>query len=578
MKKLLLGNEAIARGAYEAGALFATGYPGTPSTEVLEAIKDYKEVNTEWAPNEKTALESAIGASIAGSRVLVTMKHVGLNVAADALFTLSYTGVNGGIVILTADDPGMHSSQNEQDNRWYGLFAKIPVLEPSDSGECLNFTKLAFEISEKFDTPVLVRTTTVISHSRSVAEIQERKNVGLRPLEKNWQKYTMLPANALLRRPLVEKKINDLSLYAGESDINYAEYNDNSMGIITGGASFQYVKEAFPDASVLKLGITYPLNKKMIKEFAKKVDKLAVIEELDPFLEKEITAFGIKIDYGKNRLPSIGELSSNILRQSFGKNPTKSFEKSDVPLRPPTLCPGCSHRGVFRILKKLRVFVSGDIGCYTLGALPPLGAMHSCICMGASIGVAHGMSQVRKTGDQFKPVAIIGDSTFFHSGVTGLINAVYNGSNILVIIQDNRVTAMTGGQPNPGTGVKINGQAAPRIDIVKLAEASGVKNIIKFDPYDLKDTEEKLTAELEKPGVSVAISTDPCVLKYKIKLTPLRVELDKCTGCKICLSVACMALNWHPDTKKVTIDESLCTGCTVCEQMCNFDAIGVIDG
>ena len=578
MKKLLLGNEAIARGAYEAGVKFATGYPGTPSTEVLESIKQYKEVITEWAPNEKCALEAAVGASIAGSRTLVTMKHVGLNVAADAFFTLSYTGVNGGVVILSADDPGMHSSQNEQDNRWYGLAAKIPVLEPSDSGECLSFTKLAFRISEQFDTPVLIRTTTVISHSRSIAEIDERKDVKLRSIEKNWRKYTMLPANALLRRPLVEKKIEDISVYTKNSEINCIEYHDRSLGIITSGASFQYAKEAFPEASILKLGITYPLNKEMIKEFAKNVEKLAVIEELDPFLENQINSFGIKVDYGKNRLPSIGELSSNILRQSFGKAPLKSFEKTDAPIRPPTLCPGCSHRGLFRILKKLRVFVSGDIGCYTLGALEPLGAMHSCICMGASIGVAHGMSQVRKTDEHFKPVAVIGDSTFFHSGITGLVNAVYNGSNILVIVQDNRVTAMTGGQPNPGTGIKINGQAAPVINIVKLAEAIGVKNIVKFNPYDLADTEKKLTEELKKPGVSLAISTDPCVLKYRIKQTPLMVDLDKCTGCKLCLSVACMALSWHPDTKKVTIDESLCTGCTVCAQMCNFDAIGAIDG
>ncbi len=575
MKKLLLGNVAIAEGAYEAGVQYATGYPGTPSTEVLEAMAKFKEVLSEWAPNEKTALEAAIGASISGARVLVTMKHVGLNVAADPLFTLSYTGVNGGIVILTADDPGMHSSQNEQDNRWYGLAAKIPMLEPSDSRECLLFTKLGFEISERFDTPVLLRTTTAMSHSKSVVEINDRKNIELKPIDKDWQKYTMLPANAIVRRPLVEKRLDALREFAADGVLNRAEYKDKSLGIITSGISYQYVKEAFPDASILKLGMVYPLNKKIIEDFRSKVSKLFVVEELDSFLEMQIKSFGIKVDYGKNRLPSIGELSANIIRRGSNIERIESFKAEVAPARPPTLCPGCSHRGLFRVLKKLKVYVSGDIGCSTLGALAPLSAMHSCICMGSSIGVAHGMSQVRKTDEVFKPVAVLGDSTFFHSGITGLINAVYNGSDILIVIQDNRVTAMTGGQPDPGTGIRLKGQAAPIIDIKKLVEAVGV-NIVQYDPYSLENTEKVLREELKKPGVSVIISTDPCVLKFKIKTTPLTVELDKCTGCKLCLLVACMALSWHPDEKKVTIDESLCTGCLVCEQMCNFDAIGEI--
>ncbi len=574
MKKLLLGNAAIAEGAYEAGVQYATGYPGTPSTEVLEAMAEFKEVLSEWAPNEKTALEAAIGASISGARVLVTMKHVGLNVAADPLFTLAYTGVNGGIVILTADDPGMHSSQNEQDNRWYGLASKIPMLEPSDSQECLSFTKLGFEISERFDTPVLLRTTTAMSHSKSIVEINDRENVELKPIDKDWQKYTMLPANAILRRPTVEKRLGKLREFAA-GNINKIEYKDRSLGIITSGISYQYVKEAFPEASVLKLGMVYPLNKKIIEDFRSKVTELFIIEELDPFLEIQIKSFGIKVDYGKNRLPSIGELSANILRSGSNIEKIESFKKEDAPIRPPTLCPGCSHRGLFRILRKLRVYVSGDIGCSTLGALAPLSAMHSCICMGSSIGVAHGASQVRKTGEMFKPVAVLGDSTFFHSGITGLINAVYNGSDILVAIQDNRVTAMTGGQPNPGTGIRLKGQTAPVINIKKLVESIGV-NVVDYDPFNLEETEKILKEELKKPGVSVILSTDPCALKFKIKAKPLMVELDKCTGCKICLSVACMALSWHPDEKKVTIDESLCTGCLVCEQMCNFDAIGEI--
>ncbi|MCD6292385.1 MAG: indolepyruvate ferredoxin oxidoreductase subunit alpha, partial [Deltaproteobacteria bacterium] len=432
-KAILSGNEAIARGVWEAGVKLASGYPGTPSTEILENVKNYKDIYSEWTPNEKVALEVGIGASIAGARTLVTMKHVGINVAADPLFTFSYTGVKGGLILVSADDPAMHSSQNEQDNRNYGRFAKIPVIEPSDSQECKDFVAVALDLSEKFDTPVLYRTTTRTSHSKSMVTLGERtEQPGKVELEKNMPKYTMLPVSAKQRHPLVEERILKLKDYAETTPLNRVEYNDTKIGVITNGISYQYVREALPLASVLKLGLTYPLPENKIREFADKVDQLLIIEEGDPFFENQIKAMGIKVDHGKDLFPLTGEFSVAFLKsQVSGIEMELKDAAAGLPGRPPAFCPGCSHRGIFTILKKLKVFVSGDIGCYTLGALPPISAMHACVCMGASIGMGHGMAKVVEQSDDMsqKVVSVIGDSTFFHSGMTGLLNSIYNKSN-----------------------------------------------------------------------------------------------------------------------------------------------------
>jgi indolepyruvate ferredoxin oxidoreductase alpha subunit len=588
MKDILSGNEAIARGAWEAGVRFAAAYPGTPSTEILENIADYKDIESQWSPNEKVAAEVALGASIAGARSMAIMKHVGVNVAADPLFTASYTGVGGGFVLITADDPAMHSSQNEQDNRNYARFAKIPLFEPSDSQEAKDLLSLAFEISEEFDTPVLFRSTTRISHSKSIVELGERPELQpLTTLEKDVPKYTMLPGFARMKHPKVEERIEALKERAETLPVNRIEMGDPAVGIIATGAVYQYAREAFPNASFLKLGMTYPLPRKMIEEFRSKVDKLFVVEELDPFLEEMIYLMDVKVDGGKNLFSLCGELDPGTLARGLaaggatGAEPSlleaPSPEVAGLPQRPPTFCPGCSHRGVFTVLKKLRVFVSGDIGCYTLGALPPIGAMHACVCMGASIGMAHGMAKVVDAQGDVKnqAVAVIGDSTFFHSGVTALMDTIWNRGASVTIILDNRTTAMTGGQQNPGSGNTLDGEPAAMVDLPKLVEALGVKRVAHVDPYDLSETERVIKEELAAAEPSVIIATAPCVLEFRIKNDPWFIDEELCTGCKRCLRVGCIALNLIEDDDKtlVEIDANQCNGCGVCAQMCNFDAI-----
>ncbi len=579
-KAILSGNEAIARGAWEAGVKLASAYPGTPSTEILENIKDYVDIYSEWAPNEKVALEVGVGSAIAGARTLVTMKHVGVNVAADPLFTLSYTGVKGGLVLVSADDPAMHSSQNEQDNRNYGRSAKIPVIEPSDSQECKDFIAIAFDLSEEYDTPVLFRTTTRISHSKSIVTLGERtEQQEAIKLDKNMPKYTMLPVSAKKRHILVEGRILKLKEYAETTPLNRIEYNDTKLGIICNGISYQYVKEALPETSVLKLGLSYPLPENKIREFAGKVEKLVVVEEGDPFFEEQIKALGIRVVHGKDLFPLTGEFSAAFVKKQLtGEGPAFSEAVADLPGRPPAFCPGCSHRGIFTILKKLKVFVSGDIGCYTLGALPPISAMHTCICMGASISMGHGIDKVVAESDDNsqKVVSVIGDSTFFHSGMTSLLNCIYNGSSSVVMILDNRTTGMTGGQDNPGSGRTLSGEETVAVDIPALVKAMGIKNVLKVDPYDLEDIESKLKIALASKEITVIVVEAPCVLRYRISKPPLKVDAEKCTGCKRCLQVSCNALSLEvkDDRKFVVIDPNVCAGCGVCAQVCKFDAIG----
>ncbi len=579
-RAILSGNEAIARGVWEAGVRLASAYPGTPSTEILENVKNYKDIYSEWAPNEKVALEVGIGSSIAGARTLVTMKHVGINVAADPLFTFSYTGVNGGLILVSADDPAMHSSQNEQDNRNYGRFAKIPVIEPSDSQECKDFVATALDLSEEFDTPVMYRTTTRTSHSKSIVTLGERtEQPGKVELVKDMPKYTMLPVSAKRRHPLVEERIVKLKEYAETTPLNRIEYNDTKIGVITNGISYQYVKEAMPEASVLKLGLTYPLPENKIKEFAAKVDKLLIVEEGDPFFEDQITVMGVKIDHGKDLFPLVGELSAAFIKsQVSGVVAELKDAAADLPGRPPAFCPGCSHRGIFTILKKLKVFVSGDIGCYTLGALPPMSAMHACVCMGASISMGHGMAKVVESSDDMtqKVVSVIGDSTFFHSGMTSLLNCIYNKSNSVAMILDNRTTGMTGGQENPGSGLTLGGEEAIVADIPALVKAFGIKNVVKIDPYNLVDIEEKMKVALASDEMTVVVVEAPCVLRYRISHPPLKVDAEKCTACKRCLTVSCNALSMEVkgDDSFVVIDPNMCAGCGVCAQVCKFDAIG----
>jgi indolepyruvate ferredoxin oxidoreductase alpha subunit len=583
MRQLLSGNEAIARGAWEAGVLYAAAYPGTPSTEILETIaSEYgKDIYAQWSPNEKTALESAVGAAMAGSRALACMKHVGVNVAADPLFTAAYVGVNGGLVLVSADDPNLHSSQNEQDNRNYAKFAKIPMVEPSDSQEAKEFLKAAFELSERFDTPVLFRTTTRISHSKSVVELaprEERPGPGTIP--RDTKKYTMLPAYARPRHPLIEEKLKRMKMLGGESPLNRVELADTRVGIIAAGIAYQYAKEAMPGASFLKLGLTYPFPDDLARDFAQHVDQVVVVEELDPFIEEQARLAGIDITHGKDLFPPVGELEPSFVAEKLtGSSPERRVVAEGLPVRPPVLCPGCSHRGVFTVLRKLKVFVSGDIGCYTLGALPPLEAMHTTLCMGASITMAHGISKAIGPVEDRKNqvVAVIGDSTFFHSGMTGLLDVIYNRGNSVVLIQDNRSTAMTGGQENPGTGRTLTGEPAPGIDIEKLVIALGVKpaNVRVVGAYDLKALEEVLKDELDKPEPSVVITKDPCVLRHRVRKPPLHVEVEDCTACGQCIRVGCIALSMEGegDEKHASIDPNFCAGCTVCAQVCMFDAI-----
>lgn len=577
MKKLMLGNEAAARGLYEAGCRFVSSYPGTPSTEITEEACQYEEIYSEWAPNEKVAMEAAFGASLAGGRSAVCMKHVGLNVAADPLFTISYTGVNAGMVIFVADDPGMHSSQNEQDSRHHAIASKIPMLEPSDSVEAKEFTKLAFELSEQFDTAVLVRTCTRIAHAQCNVELLPRVEAPVREYVKTPEKYIMAPANAIRRHPIVEKRTDALRLYAETSPLNRVEMAaDTSLGIITSGTSYAYVKEVFGDSvSVLKLGLVNPLPEKLIRDFAAKVKRLVVIEELDPVIENYVKALGIPAE-GKNLFPMTGEFSQSIVRKALGLPERPFVEGEMLPGRPPIMCTGCPHRGLFYILAKNKYTVIGDIGCYTLGSAPPLNAVDMVLCMGASVSGIHGFNKIREEGAK-KTVAVIGDSTFMHSGMTGLANIAYNGSNSTVIIVDNSITGMTGHQNNPTNGYNIKGDPATKIDLEALCHALGIRRVTVVDPYDLKETERVIREETSADEPSVIISRRPCALLKTTKANPpLSVDREACRACKSCMRIGCPAISIRDG--KPAIDTAQCVGCSVCKQLCAFGAIGGGEG
>jgi indolepyruvate ferredoxin oxidoreductase alpha subunit len=589
MTVILSGNEAIARGAYEAGCRVASAYPGTPSTEILENVISYKEINASWAPNEKVALEVAIGASFGGARALACMKHVGVNVAADPLFTVSYTGVRGGLVLVAADDPEMHSSQNEQDSRNYAKFAKVPMLEPADSRECKEFTKLAFQLSEQFDAPVMLRSCTRISHGKSVVELAEPVTGLPEPkLAKDPSKLVMLPGNARVRHPLVEERTLKLSAWGNTAAINRMELRSGEVGIICAGVTYQYVREALPDASVLKLGLVWPLPHNLIREFSSKVKQLFVVEELDPFIQEQVLAMGIPCR-GKDIISLCGELSPDRIRSAFAAAglipamPEAAVTVEAVVPRPPNMCPGCPHRGVFYLLNRANAYVTGDIGCYTLGFMPPLNAMDTCICMGASISNASGIVRALPAEEQKRVVAVIGDSTFLHTGINSLMEMAWNKAPATVIILDNRITAMTGRQENPASGYTLDGEEAPLVDIPQLCRVMGIRHVTVVDPYDMEGTERVLKEEMERPEPSVIITNRPCCLikgagrfeKGKI----LEIDQGKCTGCKACLKIGCPAIEWKPDPSggrggKAFIDPSLCTGCAVCQKLCKFNAIG----
>lgn len=567
MKKLLLGDFAVARGAWEAGVRVAAAYPGTPSTEITEELARYDEVYSEWSPNEKVALEVGIGASIRGARTIVSMKHVGLNVACDPLFTASYTGVNGGLVIAVADDPSVFSSQNEQDTRLTAVSAQVPVLEPSDSMEAKTFTKLAFELSEKYDTPVILRITTRVAHSQSFVELEEREEQPVRAYERNIQKYVMMPANARVKHVVVEERMNKLSEDANGFSINRIEEGSKDLGIICAGGVYQYVKEALPEASVLKLGMVYPLPYETIATFAASVKRCVVAEELAPHIENLIKAHGIFVE-GKNLFPLCGEFSANLIREKL-LGEKKEIVASNVPARPPVLCAGCPHRGVFYVLSKLKLNVLGDIGCYTLGAVPPLGSMDAVVCMGASIGMAIGFDKADAEAHK-RSVAVIGDSTFIHSGITGLIDAVYNKAKITVVILDNRTTGMTGHQNHPATGKTIKNEETYELDLEEVCRAVGVRSVCTVDPGDLTALENAVKSALAEEEVSVVIAKKPCALLTKKLYNGFRVN-DRCKKCKACLKLGCPAIVNGKDG--ITIDVSLCTECGLCKSVCKFGAI-----
>ncbi|HIX46327.1 MAG TPA: indolepyruvate ferredoxin oxidoreductase subunit alpha [Candidatus Borkfalkia faecavium] len=568
MKKLLLGDFAVARGAWEAGVKVAAAYPGTPSTEITEELARYDDVYSEWSPNEKVALEVGIGASIRGARTIVSMKHVGLNVACDPLFTASYTGVNGGLVVAVADDPSVFSSQNEQDTRLTAVSAQIPVLEPSDSMEAKEFAKLAFELSEQYDTPVILRLTTRVAHSQSLVELGERQELPLRAYTKDIAKYVMMPANARVKHTVVEERMAKMSADANRFAINRIEMGDAKLGIICSGGVYEYVKEALPEASVLKLGMVYPLPYEMIEKFAASVDRCIVAEELAPHIETLVKAHGIEVE-GKNIFPRCGEFSANLIRRCIlGKADTVAA--AQVPARPPVLCAGCPHRGVFYVLSKLKLHVLGDIGCYTLGAVPPLGSMDAVVCMGASIGMSIGFDKADPEAHK-NSVAVIGDSTFIHSGITGLIDAVYNKAPVTVIILDNRTTGMTGHQNHPATGKTIKNEPTYELDLAEVCRAVGVPNVRTVDPGDLAELERAVKEELAKDEVSVIIAKKPCALLTKKLYNGFRVDEGKCKKCKACLKLGCPAIVNGKDG--ITIDVSLCTECGLCKGVCKFGAI-----
>ena len=572
MKKLMLGNEAVARGAYEAGVCVASSYPGTPSTEITEFIAKYDEIYSEWAPNEKVAVEVASGAAIAGGRALSAMKHVGLNVAADPLFTMSYIGVNAGLVLCVADDPGMHSSQNEQDSRNYAIAAKLPMLEPADSSECKEFVKRAYAISEEFDTPVLLRLSTRVAHSQSAVELLPREEVPVRDYQKNVAKNVMVPANARPKHVIVEQRTQALEAFNNTCDLNRVEMNDTKIGIITAGIAYQYAREALPNASFLKLGMINPLPEQLIRDFAAKVDVCYVIEELDPVLERQIRAMGIAV-CGKDKLTMIGEYSVALLRERLlGKKAEASYTvDEEIPVRPPVMCPGCSHRGVFYVLNKLKLRVSGDIGCYSLGCAKPLDSIDSIICMGASISAQHGMEKARGSEFARQSVAVLGDSTFLHSGVTGLMDIVYNKGTSTVIILDNSITGMTGHQDNPSTGFTIKGEPTRQVNLVTLCHAVGVDKVTVADPFDVEHFEAVVREHLAAEEPSVIIAQRPCALLKKAGYTGCCTITDACKNCKMCMRLGCPAISMTKNGP--VIDDTLCNGCGLCTHVCKFGAI-----
>ena len=571
-KKIMLGNEAIARGAYEAGVKVSAAYPGTPSTEISENVVKYEEIYAEWSPNEKVAMEVAIGASISGVRAMASMKHVGVNVASDPLYTAAYTGVNGGLVLVAADDPGLYSSQNEQDTRCVARAAQVPVLEPSDSQEAKDFMKFAFTLSEKYDTPVILRTTTRLSHSQGMVTLEEREEVPDKPYERNIGKFVMMPAMAKGRHVFVEERMEAMAEDGCAFPINRAEYNDTSIGFITSGIPYQYVREVFPDASVLKLGMVHPLPKKLIAEFAARVDKLYIFEELEPVIEEQVKSWGIRAE-GKEIFTRQGEYSANLLRRVLLPEGVEAAEPAQVPARPPILCPGCPHRSVFSVLNKLKIHAAGDIGCYTLGAVAPLGVIDTTICMGASISSLHGMEKAKGKEYVKNWVAVIGDSTFMHTGVNSLMNMVYNQGCGTVMIVDNSTTGMTGHQDHAATGKTLKGEVVPAISIYKFCKAIGIEHVVEVNAFDLKELEKVIKEETARDEVSVIITKSPCVLLkgnvFPDKCVPVP---EKCKKCGACLRPGCPALTKNEDGT-IAIDETMCNGCGLCMQLCPFEAI-----
>lgn len=576
MKKLMLGNEAFARGLYEAGCRVVSSYPGTPSTEITEEAAKYDEMYAEWAPNEKVAMETALGASIAGARSFCGMKHVGLNVAADPLYTASYTGVNGGMVIAVADDQGMHSSQNEQDSRHHAIASKVPMLEPSDSAECKDFVKTAYEISEQFDTPVIVRMSTRVAHSQSIVDIEDRQDDSLKDYVKAPQKYVMMPAYAKTKHVFVEERTVKLAEYAETSPLNRVEISETAeFGVITNGAAYQFAREALGDkASYLKLGMVNPMPAQLIRDFAAKYEKIYIIEELDGIIEQHCRNIGVTNIQGKEIFGYIGEIPQSVIAEKLlGEKKEFNALDENIPVRPPVMCAGCPHRGMFYTMKKLGITVSGDIGCYTLGACAPLEALDTTICMGASISGLHGFNKARGAESEHKSVAVIGDSTFMHSGITGLVNIAYNNSNSTVIILDNSITGMTGHQQNPTTGKNLKGDPAAAVNLEELCKAVGIKRVRVVDPYNLSECEAAVKEELAADEASVIISRRPCaLLKYVKHNAPLKVNSDKCVGCKMCMKLGCPAISMRDG--KAVIDHTQCVGCGICTEMCKIGAIG----